>query len=197
MDITQAGIVMSFGALMAAAGLALLFFRREQGENRIKLFGWEFQISTPALVVFLVGCFIFILPVVTQMQSQPLFTIPLGHRLDGNHQVTTGNQQITTAKLVSIGTTIKGLIATKDQRDFFRFRSGQGLKTRVILRKISPGGFVGVVSIYDNNENSVDSSSSCCEDPISLAFRSNPGSEYYVKVAGDPGGPYELLIREE
>jgi hypothetical protein len=72
--VTQVAIVMLFGAIVAAFGLALLYFRREQAQNRIKLFGQEFQISTPALVVFLVGCAIFILPVVLHMPNEPLFT---------------------------------------------------------------------------------------------------------------------------
>jgi hypothetical protein len=74
--ISQAAIVTLFGAIVAAFGLALLYFRREQAENRIKLFGQEFQISTPALVVFLVGCAIFILPVVVHMPNETLFSLP-------------------------------------------------------------------------------------------------------------------------
>jgi hypothetical protein len=202
MDITQVAIVMSFGVLVAAAGLALLFFRKEQGENRIKLFGQEFQISTPALVVFLVGCSIFILPSVIQMQNETVFSVhpwrDSGLAQAGPvEQGKNASNKITTAKLVAMGTTIRGVIATKDQRDFFKFKAGQGLNTRVILRKTSPDGFTGWVTIYDNNESKVAADLMSGQDPVSLGFRSNPSSYYYVKVEGDPGGPYELLIREE
>lgn len=57
-------IVMSFGAVVAFAGLWLLFLGREGATNRIKLLGQEFELSTPALIVFLVGSGIFILPFV-------------------------------------------------------------------------------------------------------------------------------------
>jgi hypothetical protein len=155
MDITQIAIVMSFGALVAAAGLSLLFFRREQGENLIKLFGQEFRISTPALVVFLVGCSIFILPSVFPMPNQTVLSIhPWRGPEPEPEPVQDGksaNDQITTAKLVAIGTTIRGVIATKDQRNYFKFKAGPGLNTRVILRKTSPGGFDGSVTIYDKD----------------------------------------------
>src|SRR2546428_8502995 len=63
----QQFIVMSFGTVVALAGLWLLFLRKEGATNRIKLLGQEFELSTPALIVFLVGSGIFILPfVVTQ-----------------------------------------------------------------------------------------------------------------------------------
>jgi len=199
MDITQVAIVMSFGALVAAAGLALLFLRREQAENKIKLLGQEFQISTPALVVFLVGCFIFILPTITQMQNQTVFSI---HGLQGAgsgaHEEKRTNNQITSAKLVTIGTTIRGVIATKEQRDFFKFKAGAGLNTRVILRKTSPGGFVANVAIYDNVESRVDDKTAYGEDSVSFVFQSSPNLYYYAKIESAAGvGPYELLIKEE
>jgi hypothetical protein len=204
MDVTQVALVMSFGALVAAAGLALLFFRREQAENRIKIFGQEFQISTPALVVFLVGCSIFILPPIIQMQDHTVFSTHIGQSEDRhiNHEIspTDGNHQIPTAKLVAIGTTIKGVIATAGQRDFFKFKGSKSLKTRVILRKTAPGGFSAEVTIYDNVESKVASEYAYGEDSVSLVFQSNPNSDYYAKIGGHTDtavGPYELLLKEE
>jgi len=77
LEISQLALFMAFGALVAVVGLALLYFRKEQAENRIKLFGQELQISTPASVVFLAACAIFILRSVIQMQSQNVLTLPL------------------------------------------------------------------------------------------------------------------------
>src|SRR5260370_976887 len=51
MDITQVGVVMLFGALVAAAGLAFLFFGTDQGENVIRIWRQEFRVSRPALGV--------------------------------------------------------------------------------------------------------------------------------------------------
>src|SRR6476619_6077234 len=49
-------IVLSFGILVALAGLIAFFVSKEVGSNRIKLFGGEFELSKPALVIFVVGC---------------------------------------------------------------------------------------------------------------------------------------------
>jgi hypothetical protein len=210
MDITQVAVVMLFGALMAVAGLALLYARREQAENRIRLFGQEFQISTPALVVFLAGCAIFILPSVMQIQNQTLLSFQWPWQSPGREPTRSvktdkeekePNDQITTANIITEGTTIRGMIATKEDRDVFKFKTlGQGLNTRIILRKPLARGFGATLTVYDSVENRVASGTEFGEDPVSLVFRSNPNSYYYVKVESygdDPGGPYELLINEE
>jgi hypothetical protein len=67
--VTLQTMVMAFGAVIASAGLVLLFLRKEQAENKIKLLGQEFEISTPALVVFLAGCFVFVMPLVIPIEN--------------------------------------------------------------------------------------------------------------------------------
>jgi hypothetical protein len=69
MIITLQAFVMAFGALIASAGLVLLFLRKEQAQNKIKLLGQEFEISTPALVVFLAGCTVFVMPLVVPIKN--------------------------------------------------------------------------------------------------------------------------------
>ena len=215
MVITQFAIVMAFGALVAVFGLALLYFRKEQAENRIKLFGQEFQISTPALVVFLVGCGVFILPLVIQMQNQTVFSFEWPWRHGGSSKSTISgpeqsmqvkkehepNDQITTANLITMGATISGIVDGKEDRDFFKFKTGQGPNTRVILRKVASSGFDASVTIYDNLENRVADGNTYGrpEDSISFVFRARPNSYYYAKVEAlySDGGPYELLIKEE
>ena len=214
MVITQIALLMAFGALVAVVGLALLYFRKEQAENRIKFLGQEFQISTPALVVFLVGCAIFILPSVIQMQSQTAFTLPLrwGHS-DGDHPepslggvLVNGeehepNDRITQANEVKLGSLTKGVVSSDDDRDFFKFKAGQGLNgTRIILRKIPTHGFAANVVVYNSVENKVKDSFAFGEDAVSFAFDSTPNAYYYVVVSGVSSGdrgPYELLIKEE
>lgn len=61
-------VVMSFGALIVLAGLALMFYGKSAGNSRIKFANMEFEISTPALVVFLVGCGLFLLPLLLPLQ---------------------------------------------------------------------------------------------------------------------------------
>src|SRR5262249_8020080 len=76
MTVSLYALVMTFGALVAAAGLVLLFIRQEQGKNRIKILGQEFQISTPALVVFLAGFALVIMTPALQIKNQAVTVIP-------------------------------------------------------------------------------------------------------------------------
>jgi hypothetical protein len=208
--ITQNAVTMLFGLLVAAAGLFLLFSRHEQAENKIKFLGQEFQISTPALVVFLVGSGIFILPFVMQTQNQPLIDLTFPWQNERPSDSGSGanirdherepNDQITGANLIRMGSTIRGLITTDQDRDFFKVKtSAQGFRTRVILRKPPPGFCASVVA--DNAvENQVEAGMQCGEQAVSFAFSSNPNSDYYIVVKGygnGDRGPYELLVKEE
>jgi len=111
------------------------------------------------------------------------------------------NDQITSANLIPIGSTIKGSIATSQDRDFFKFKTGQGLKTRIILRKTSPDGFYASVVVYNNVEQRVADGNDHAsrEDGVSFVFDSNSNSYYYVMVesSNDTRGTYELLTKEE
>jgi len=211
MVFTQLALLMMFGALVAVAGLALLYFRKEQAENRIKLFGQEFQISTPALVVFLAGCAIFVLPSVVQMPSQPAFGFRWPWQRFGPDPLDTlgpiltngeehePNDRITDANVVKLGSSTKGTVSSDDDRDFFKFKAGQGLKTRIILRKIPTHGFAATVTVYNSVENKVKEDYEDGEDAVSFVFDSDPNAYYYVVVQGrnSQRGPYELLIKEE
>ena len=75
--VTLQTMVMAFGAVIASAGLVLLFFRKEQAENKIKLLGQEFEISTLGVAVFLAGCFVFVMPSVIHRKNlhKPLVII--------------------------------------------------------------------------------------------------------------------------
>src|SRR5215831_10757086 len=193
-------VVMTFGVVVASTGLVLLFLRKEQAENNIKVLGWEFQISTPALVVFLVGCVVFIMPLVLPIQNQ--LVASLWHSDGPPHPPDPSSnygKTITNATPIRTGTTIKGLIATDQSRDFFKFKtSGQELKMRVIVRKPAPGGFNANVVIYDSVESKVASGYALGEDAVSFSFECNANSYYYVKVEGMSSGshgPYELLLQ--
>jgi len=219
MIVTQSALVMAFGAIIAGAGLLLLSLRKDQTEHRIriKLFGQEFQLSTPALAVFLVGCAIFVMPSVLPISDHPVINIRIpGESTALNNNPVPGtiteekepNDQIAAANLIAVGTTVRGLIASEQDRDFFKFKtSGQGPKTpgqvpkvRIILRKTSLGGFHAYVEVYNNVENKVKNVDEYGEDSVSFAFESDPASYYYIKVSsGVPGprGSYELEVKEE
>lgn len=55
-------VVMAFGAGLSFVGLWLSFRTKEHARNRLKVLGQEFDLSTPGLVVLVLGCGIFVLP---------------------------------------------------------------------------------------------------------------------------------------
>lgn len=60
---------LAFGAFLAVAGLALLLREQKATGNKIKFLGQEFELSSTALVVVVMGCAIFALPFVTPREG--------------------------------------------------------------------------------------------------------------------------------
>jgi hypothetical protein len=58
-----------FGAFLAVAGLALLLREQKASGNKIKFLGQEFELSSTALVVVVMGCAIFALPFLTPLDD--------------------------------------------------------------------------------------------------------------------------------
>ena len=211
MVVTIQAIVMTFGALTAAVGVLLLFLRQESGRNTIRIVGQQFEISTPALVVFLCGCAIFVLPLLRPMEalSRPAFVFgSSGGGADtsfvaGTVNVRIGgeehepNTQITEANVLQFATRVQGKLDEND-RDYFRFRTPETLKSnvRVILRKTRPGGFYGGFSLFDVTERNIGGDNASGNDSATFAFEAKAVTDYYVMVTGE-GGPYELEIRQE
>ena len=109
------------------------------------------------------------------------------------------NDYITAANIITEGMAIRGSIATKQDRDFYKFNA-PGSKTRVILRKISVPGFGATVQIYDAVANQIKKVTELDDQPVTLAFESNAGSIYYVLVTSYRyayRGDYELVMRKE
>jgi hypothetical protein len=211
MVVTIQAIVMMFGAVIAAVGVLLLFLRQESGRNTIKIVGQEFEISTPALVVFLCGCVIFVLPLLRPMEalSRPAFVFgsPAAGQ-DGSFPLSAANvpvgaeerepnTQITEANVMQFATRIRGTLDEND-RDYFRFRTPETLKSnvRVILRKTRPGGFFGGFSVLDVTERNVGGDVASGNDSATFAFEAKAATDYYVLITGNRG-PYELEIRQE
>ena len=55
-------IFMAFGVILALLGVILFVKRPAVGRNRIKILGIEFELSTPALVIFILGLGVFVFP---------------------------------------------------------------------------------------------------------------------------------------
>lgn len=126
----QAGIVMGFGALIAVAGLWLLYTRNDAGANRFKILGQEFEISTPALVVFLVGSAIFVLPFFLPRLHEPAAVTPRattpGNSSSSFTEEKEPNDSFSSATPIGLTTPVKGRIAVTDDRDIFVFRTSSG-----------------------------------------------------------------------
>ena len=211
MVVTIQAMVMLFGALIAAVGVLLLFLRQEAGRNTIKIVGQEFEISTPALVVFLCGCVIFVLPLLRPLEAlnRPAFifgsSAATGDRafLSVSASVRVGeaeqepNTQLTEANVMQFATRVQGTL-DEDDRDYFRFQTPGTLKgkVRVILRKTRPGGFLASISAFDVSERSVGSDTAVANDSATFAFEAKAVADYYVMVTGNRG-PYELEVRQE
>lgn len=205
MVVSQNAVVMIFGALVATAGFILLYSRKESAENAISFAGMQFKVSTPALVVFLAGCVVFLSPLFLRAGNQTAFTIPLpwGQKTgpipdNPDHP---GNHDFTSAKPISMGDTVKGFVV-QPIPDFFTLTApgqGENFQIRIIVRKKVPGGFAIDVTVYDHVENKVTSDREYGEDPVTLGFQGNPNAVYYVKVEDVStdvhNGPYELEVR--
>ena len=64
-------IVMAFGGLLAVIGVVLFVRKGTEGTNVIKMFGFEFQLSGSALVIFVIGIIVFILPFIRPSSFRP------------------------------------------------------------------------------------------------------------------------------
>lgn len=65
-------VVMGFGAILAITGILLFIKGVRESQNNFKGFGISFNITNPGIVIFVVGCVIFMTPyVITQSISKP------------------------------------------------------------------------------------------------------------------------------
>ena len=116
------------------------------------------------------------------------------------------NDYVPDANLIAEGTSIRGSIATRKDRDFYQFNASSS-KTRVILRKLSLPGLYATVEISDAVERYISGKSASGDQTITLSFESNPGSIYFIVVKPYDAivetiqdrftGEYELVVRKE
>ena len=116
------------------------------------------------------------------------------------------NEHSHSATPIGLGSTIRGRLATAQDRDMFKFHTATrpASKIRVILRKSSAEGFYATLTVYDAAEQTIIEGSKGSDTPVSLGFESIPNSDYYVAVKpwdnfpwGNYRGDYELTVRVE
>jgi hypothetical protein len=71
MSATTQYAFMAFGALLALLGVFLFARSKAEGRNRISVLGFTAELSAPSLVVFVVGCLIFVSPFVLGDEDGP------------------------------------------------------------------------------------------------------------------------------
>jgi hypothetical protein len=64
-------LISGFGAFVTLVGLILFTRSREQGQNRIRLLGFEAELSAPSLVIFVLGVFLTVFPWIDRAEEQP------------------------------------------------------------------------------------------------------------------------------
>jgi hypothetical protein len=109
------------------------------------------------------------------------------------------NNDMTTAPVITEGSTVRGSLATDQDQDLFKV-TPSGDKTRVLVRVHSPSHFMPLVTVYDQAEKMLAIYPASAFQPATLSFESVPGSTYYI-VVRPPGsgqhGSYELEVRKE
>lgn len=204
-------VVMSFGALIVLAGLALMFYGKSAGNSRIKFANMEFEISTPALVVFLVGCGLFLLPLLLPLQRvgfdgrsvvQPLhfqgaYATP--QRASGTE--IEPNDHVAEANLIALGEVVRGRLAADDV-DYFRIDSEMdGVRPlRVIVRRLV--GDAGIrVRMFDQWEKQFRMSvASAGQVTASISLANARDTLQFLRMECCLSGravDYELMVLEE
>lgn len=56
-------LVMGFGVVLALIGIVLFALKGAEGTSNVKMFGFEFQLGGSALVIFVMGTLIFLVPI--------------------------------------------------------------------------------------------------------------------------------------
>jgi hypothetical protein len=215
MNTTQTYAFMVFGIVVALAGLALLFLRKEREQNTIKILGQEFQISTPALVVVILGCALFAGPFVISLrqsapdqQPQPakISTIPtppptpigsdLQKPLAGKDTIEP-NDDFLSANVIEFGKVYRGSLDLRDPSDFFVLSSLDKVEPLVLnINNLST--ILGLeVNFYDKDKNALwrevtSNGGADMHVPLKTLKRNE---KYYVQVTRAYGeGAYELSL---
>ena len=68
--------LMAFGALLAIVGIVLFARKSGSGQNKLKFFGAEFELSAPSLVIFVLGCGLVVFPFIQGVKQSQATTPP-------------------------------------------------------------------------------------------------------------------------
>ena len=190
------------GIAMILVGLVLIVVRKDSAASHVKIWNVEVNLSTPALVVLVVGCGLFVLPIFVPHKAASWSwniggrggTAPAPGREITQAEAEPNNTS-SQANIVAFGAVATGSVDDAE-RDFFRVDvpNGRKEKNRFILRRLSTDGGL-TVSVADNNGQQLFSEFTTS---FSISKVLPPGSHYVARVDGwRSTQDYEILIRAE
>jgi hypothetical protein len=153
----QVAVATVLGALLVVVGAWLLVMRRDASQNRAKFLGLEFELSTPALAVLLIGAGLLIGPAFAPHRPGGWPVLSMGATPSGGadtpgtgtlfrqQTVTTSelepNNRPAEANVVAYGSTVSGALGNNNLSDYFSVATppDQTGQSRVIVRLIQYG----------------------------------------------------------
>jgi hypothetical protein len=214
----QIAVVTTLGTLLILVGAWLLLARRDASQNRAKFLGLEFELSTPALAVLLIGAGLLVSPAFVPHRPggwPVLFTDATSSDDEGSppggstilRQQTVvstelePNNRTGAANVVNYGNTISGELTPDDRIDYFIFNGppDKTSKSRLIVRFLSSGSYNGYVRIWNNKEELLYEDTTVPRKTVSKVISAS--SSYLVSVGAKiydrTPVMYEVRIAEE
>jgi hypothetical protein len=168
----QIAVATTLGALLVLVAAWLLVMRRdrEDSQNRAKFLGIEFELSTPALVVLLIGAGLLVgpafaphrpggWPALSRGSTPPDGAVSPGSDTILRQQTVVNseaepNDRPATANMVAYGDTVTGKLTPDDVVDQFIFKvpNEQAAESRLIVRFLTSGMYLSAVSVWNARE---------------------------------------------
>jgi hypothetical protein len=210
---------MAFGALLAIAGLVMLFKGGKESRNVIKAFGAEFELSSSGIVVFLVGAALFVAPFFiaqdrTVRTAPPMpdagvkngapsapaaSTVKPSPATQAQSAEVEPNAAMSNATSVAIGSTIRGQL-TRGDVDWFSFRTSSHFKHDIRLRvEVASNEAQLTLRVYDADKKKEIDEFLAFQLAHELKFIAAPDTTYFIEIENRPDWSatgYSLMLSE-
>jgi hypothetical protein len=217
MSDTEKLAIMIFGAVLAIAGLIMLFRGGKESRNVIKAFGAEFELSSSGVVVFLVGAALFVAPffIASDRIAQTASPAPkVGAKSDvpklpdATAAKTTPktetaevepNSAMNNATAIAMGSMVQGQLTRKDV-DWFSFRTSSHYKHDVRLRvEVTSNDAQLTLRVYDADKKKEIEEFLAFQLVHDMKFIGAPDTTYFIEMENRPDWSatgYSLMLSE-
>jgi hypothetical protein len=211
MNELQIVIVTVLGAALALLGAWLMLFRRDLGANRGKIFGIEFEVSTPALVVLLAGCGLLIFPAFvphrpgglsislwSRSGSVPGVAGPLPWDREVAGEEVEPNDSTSQANHIAVGQLVRGRLDKSGPIDYFAVALPEGdlSEHRLIVRFSGSDGVADAV-IWDEKDQELANGRDALGGTLSLKVDSAGAYLIRLQLTSSATRNYELVVDRE